>query len=448
MFAMVLLATTNSAVAANKTPLANYSGQVQPIKAADNVLIPTLAAISGQVCVHADTAGVLTPTSGDCGGAAGTTGQIQYNNAGVLAGSANFTFNGTTVTAANDVLINSITIGKGGGNVGYNAAVGLQALAANTTGVDNTAIGYLALTANTTGYYNTAIGSVALYVNTTGFDNTAIGLQALAANTIGAYNTAVGSAALIANTIGITNAAIGFQAGYDITTGSYNTVIGAYPTTGVGITTGNYNMLIGYDVRPPSQTANRQLNIGNLIYGFGLGSGSGAATGGIGIGTASPGAKLEVTNSYSGTAQGGQVYITNSYSSGAGTRVADLTFNLTDSVGTKKPGAMIQTLSNNGDSSSGANLLFYTRTADAAPTEKARIDNNGNLQMGGANTVIDLNRLIMLRPYTVAALPTPGAAGALAMVTDALAPSFLVAVTGGGATKSPVFYDGATWRAF
>ncbi len=105
-------------------------------------------------------------------------------------------------------------------------------------------------------------------------------------------------------------------------------------------------------------------------------------SGNVGIGNAAPAGALEVSNSYNGTSQGGELYITNNYSSGSGTRVADLMFRLTDSVGTRKPAAMIQALSNNQDSSTGDNLLFYTRTADATPTEKVRIDNNGNVGIG------------------------------------------------------------------
>lgn len=48
--------------------------------------------------------------------------------------------------------------------------------------------------------------------------------------------------------------------------------------------------------------------------------------------------------------------------------------------------------------------------------------------------------------YTVATLPT-GAEGMRAHVTDATAPTFLAALTGGGAVKCPVFHNGSAWVA-
>lgn len=51
--------------------------------------------------------------------------------------------------------------------------------------------------------------------------------------------------------------------------------------------------------------------------------------------------------------------------------------------------------------------------------------------------------------YTVATLPAAATAGAgaRAYVTDALAPTFLTAIVGGGAIATPVFSDGTNWRA-
>lgn len=46
--------------------------------------------------------------------------------------------------------------------------------------------------------------------------------------------------------------------------------------------------------------------------------------------------------------------------------------------------------------------------------------------------------------YTVATLPA-GTVGMLAYVTDSTAPTYLGPLTGGGAIKCPVFYNGTAW---
>jgi hypothetical protein len=56
-----------------------------------------------------------------------------------------------------------------------------------------------------------------------------------------------------------------------------------------------------------------------------------------------------------------------------------------------------------------------------------------------------------VRTYTVANLPTAGTPGlrqgTQAYVTDATAPAFLTAVTGGGAVFCPVMWNGTAWVA-
>lgn len=54
---------------------------------------------------------------------------------------------------------------------------------------------------------------------------------------------------------------------------------------------------------------------------------------------------------------------------------------------------------------------------------------------------------LRLKSFTVATLPA-GTEGDLAYVVDALAPTFLTAIVGGGAIKTPVFYNGTGWVAF
>jgi hypothetical protein len=141
---------------------------------------------------------------------------------------------GGTVTTTADATLNGLTVGKGGGAVSTNTAVGASALVANTSGSVNTAIGYNALDANTSGLQNTAVGNMAVssittgnnntgighraLESSTGNDNSAVGSAALQSNTTGASNVAIGQAALLANTTASNNTAVGYQAGYSNTT--------------------------------------------------------------------------------------------------------------------------------------------------------------------------------------------------------------------------------------
>jgi len=56
-----------------------------------------------------------------------------------------------------------------------------------------------------------------------------------------------------------------------------------------------------------------------------------------------------------------------------------------------------------------------------------------------ANDVVNKN-------YTVATLPTPTGT-AFAVVTDALAPTYMATIVGGGSVVTPVFYNGTNWVA-
>lgn len=74
-----------------------------------------------------------------------------------------------------DAKINSITVGRGSGNILCNTANGYQALYSNTTGYNNTAIGRAALFNNTTGSNNIGLGCNSGCLITTGVGNVIIG---------------------------------------------------------------------------------------------------------------------------------------------------------------------------------------------------------------------------------------------------------------------------------
>jgi sugar lactone lactonase YvrE len=173
------------------------------------------------------------------------------------------TADGLTVNA--DALIHGVTVGRGAGDVSTNTAVGLSALAANTSGANNVANGYVALRKNTTGSSNVATGSLALYENTTGINNVATGYQALYDNTDGDNNLATGYAALSNNTTGSNNVATGYIALLSNTTGSNNVATGANALQ--SNTTANNNIATGYQALYSNTTgANSIANGHQALY--------------------------------------------------------------------------------------------------------------------------------------------------------------------------------------
>jgi hypothetical protein len=221
-----------------------------------------------------------------------TTGKLIQNSLVTISDTG-------AISAPVDASISGLTVGKGGGAIATNTAIGAAALTSNSTGANSVAIGYTALQTNSTGLRNIAIGSGALATSSTASDNLAIGYVAgtslttgtynsfvggyggvsfssgqanttgsnnsgfgggsLGSNTTGNSNTGLGHLALYSNTTASNNTAVGYQALYGNSTGIRNTAIGvgaAYSTTGNGInafgyyalynnSTGNSNTAIG-----------------------------------------------------------------------------------------------------------------------------------------------------------------------------------------------------------
>ena len=103
---VTLTNVTISSVAAAITPSQGGTGLVTI--PANNVMLGNGTAnvtvvapgTSGNVLTSNGTTWASTALSASSVPAAGSTTQVQYNNAGAFAGSANLTFNGTTLTAA------------------------------------------------------------------------------------------------------------------------------------------------------------------------------------------------------------------------------------------------------------------------------------------------------------------------------------------------------------
>lgn len=226
----------------------------------------------------------LEPASASFGGIVTTTTQ---------------SFDGSK-TFIKDIIVNNITVGRGGGNIATNITVGTTALNANTTGSNNTAIGFSSLQSNisgsgniaigfeslksnisntnigigvetlksnTTGSNNTAIGHQSLKSNITGDNNLAVGFLTLEKNTFGEENTAIGYAALNENTTGIKNLAIGHSALISNLTGNENIAIGY--NAGLLISTGNNNVILGSNTDTLNPIDINSIIIGNGIVGLG-----------------------------------------------------------------------------------------------------------------------------------------------------------------------------------
>ena len=95
-------------------------------------------------------------------------------------------------TLNKDAEIHGLTVGRGGGGISSNTAVGEESLRDNTTGFQNTAVGELSLQNNTTGIRNAAVGAFSIQNNTTGDINTAVGDRSLRDNTTGTNNIGIG----------------------------------------------------------------------------------------------------------------------------------------------------------------------------------------------------------------------------------------------------------------
>lgn len=240
-----------------------------------------------------------------------------------------------------DLSINSLTIGRGGGQHSSNTGLGFKVLyESESSSLENTVVGYEALM-NNKHIRNSAFGFKAMSLNSAGGQNSAFGLYALYNNTSGGNNTAVGSYALWNNKTGPNNTGIGFSCleklssgGYNVavgwgaldhtTTGGYNTAIGESALS--TLTTGWWNIGIGPGANVPSPTSNYQLSIGNIIFGLGVdGTGNTISTGNIGIGTNSPAEKLQISGAVK-ISDGGYIGLTNNAiipipAGGAGTMV-------------------------------------------------------------------------------------------------------------------------------
>lgn len=285
-----------------------------------------------------------------------------------------------------DLAVYGLIIGRGGGSVATNTALGYQALynGYSTQNEANTAIGYRSLYSNTLGQYNTALGYVSLYNNLFGSANTAIGYYSLYTNT-GSNNTGTGYRALYLNSTGGSNTAFGMGALDQNSTGSNNTAIGMSAGYGTGTnynTTGSNNIFIGYQSVGVSSTASNRTFIGNSS------TTSTWLGGNLLIGTTTDsGYNLQVT----GTGIISQLYInpTNTATTGLDVASDNISFRSDNLEGSKRQllitmgsGTLIQFTAQGYGANYGTDLAFYTATTSGVNSSPAIYITGTNNRVG------------------------------------------------------------------
>jgi hypothetical protein len=110
-----------------------------------------------------------------------------------------------------------------------------------------------------------------------------------------------------------------------------------------------------------------------------------------------------------------------------------------DATGTTSTGGSL-TISGGTGTTAGGAVILATSATTGAPAAALTVNNNG---------VSTFAKPPVMPVYTVATLPATAAngmvQGAMAIVSDATAPTYLGTLTGGGAVVCPVFYNGSAW---
>ena len=189
-----------------------------------------------------------------------------------------FTITSNKIVSTIDATVNSLTVGKGTGNISSNTAIGVNTLLTNVSGTNNLAAGFHSLYYNTTGSTNTAVGVSTLGANTTGSSNTAVGTSSAYSNSIGSSNTSVGAYSMFTNTTGSGITAVGTRSLEKNLSGNYNSAfgfssmytntIGAY-NTALGYSALYYNLSGGYNTAAGHQALeNNTTSTGNAGFGY------------------------------------------------------------------------------------------------------------------------------------------------------------------------------------
>lgn len=425
--------------ATNYTPISlYYSTTASAVPTAGNLISGELAInITDGKLYYKNNSGVVTLIAGATAGpAGGSNNQVQYNSSGLLTGSANLTFNGTTLTANTIgafILSGNITQT---GNPSINIGSGALTAGASSLG---------GLTITGTGVINVPqTGSTqAINITANAASNAVLKLDATADNGYGAAvdyrsKTTGGVSNAWAVGTGVTGGSNAFE-WYDGTaqrmrldigggltiTGALSATLNSSTTTGIATNNNSSGTLARNGLLATGDAQNGFFGVNGSGY---TGVSGWADAGIININSASNGmiigldgvTKLQVTST--GLAVTGSTRLTGGngdqlYLDNTGQRYTQLHFQRS--------------------SVAKADIYWDNDTS----TFNIRNIVGSEVAITGA---LSVTTTIKTGGYTVATLPA-GTVGMRAYVTDATAPTYNGALTGGGAVTVPVFYNGAAW---
>lgn len=251
----------------------------------------------------------------------------------------------------------------------------------------NIGFGKAALQKSTSSISNIAIGDSAMANNVNGNTNIAIGSKALKTQNSTNNNIAIGGGVLEFNNGGEQNTVVGVGSTI-VTTNANNIVAVGYNTLSSMTTSATGNTAIGHSALSTVTTGAQNVGLGYQVQ----------------VPTATASGQLSIQNIIYGTSN-----------TATGTTISTGSIG----IGVKAPATKLEV---------------------AGVVTATGFTSSGNIIASGATSVI------RLKSYTVATLPS-GTAGDNAYVTDALAPTYLATVVGGGAIVTPVFYNGSAWVA-
>jgi hypothetical protein len=402
-----------------------------------------------------------------------------------------------SVTKAGRVNIGAGTVGSPSLTFGGDATSGFWRSAANKIAAsisgaksflldaNTTSMGYGSLASLGAGSGNTALGAYSMgFGAVSGSYNIAVGYQSLVAGSSTNYQVAIGGFTLAAlTTSAYQHVAIGWQAGTALNNTAVNNVLIGH-AAGKALTTGSNNVLIGSTTLPLSTKTSLSVCIGNSIFtdyadgdtvynlnsiaiGYGIGTANLTGYENVYIGTSIATAStttywnvavgIQALQSVTGGSQCTALGLSSLslLTSGAGVTGVGMNAgigggNATQKVTTASYGTY---LGYQAGPSTGTQRDYQTVIgANALGVDKANTVTLGRLGTSTYDTVFTGPAVLGAKDidgigFTVATLPAASAAlkGARAFVTDATAPTYLGALTGGGAVCCPVFCNGSAW---